>query len=172
MHWIKGTSILLCFVFLSLSACGVRHEYIQDQDGYLAYTQPQIQFLRENPRPEPVYCMKLEDISYDPPLKQNWFEKLFNIEKDKTFKGCRHKDSVRAANVSWEKAAVEKAGAMIHGLAFMAGTIGGAAILGSQINSGLRHQPGMFEGSNVGVSTLNNFSPGTIPTVFGPPIVR
>lgn len=160
----------LCAMVL-LSGCAERHKFIQqDKHKYLVYVQPPLDVLRPNPVPEPTYCTKLVDVEYDPPLQPNFWQKLFGMKPDRTFKGCgerewEQKEGIWLANVKYDSSVVEKVGPLLSGAAFMAGSMGAAAILGGHIESGLKGQAtgGTLQGASV--STINVC--GTGPAFVG-----
>lgn len=162
MQFKQLVSFLCLCVMGIMSGCGVEHKWIQQDKGkYLVYTQPPIDVLRQNPTPEPTYCTKLVDVEYDPPLPVRWYHKIIG-EPDRTFKGCgtrdwEQKEGVWLANVHYDTSLVEKIGPMISGAAFMAGTMGAAAIFGGHVNDGLKNQR-VASPVQADVSTFNQFA--------------
>lgn len=141
---------VLTMMLLPLAGCGINHEWVQDQKMYLAWTEPKIKWLRPSPLIQPRKCKKIEDIPYDPPLEPNWFEKLFNIEMPKTFKGCglseyetSHEIAWEPIDMQWDKSIIEKAGPLIHGAMMfgglgLAGALGGTTVTNNNTTSGVQ----------------------------------
>lgn len=162
----RSLLLTLCAMVL-LSGCVTsqkpdigEHRVLEDGGLNYSWVEPDQKWLTNSPLFPPRQCTDLEEFKYKFQREKPWWQ-FWGPQPKQTYWACpltefevKEKRWAPFA-VAYDISRLEKLAPMIHGAAFLGGTLGAAQILGSHINSGLRGQPTSNSGPNLYASTIS-----------------
>ena len=136
------------------------HRVVADGGLFYSWVEPEKKVLTNTPLFPPRQCTELEEFRYKFPREKPWWQ-FWGPQPKQTYWACPLTDwelkekRWAPVEVAYDTSIIEKLGPMIHGAAFLGGTLGAASILGGHIESGLRGQATGNSGPNLYASTIS-----------------
>ena len=134
------------------------------EDGGMAYSwvEADQKWLTNTPlfKPRPCTIGELQEFTLKFPREKPWWQ-FWGPQPSNKYWACPLTDwelkekRWAPVEVAYDTSIIEKLGPMIHGAAFLGGTLGAASILGGHIEGGLRGQATGNSGPNLYASTIS-----------------